>query len=158
MGRNEFLVKNYKIGLNVQNSTLYFGGSLLNLFAFFALPNPNNTQKDIGFFDGYDNVLAIGVVFCNAMIGLAITAVYKYADAVVKCFSSDITAVVLMVISSFFFGLKSSVTMWCGVFVVTFAVHLYIDAVKPGAPTPTAPATKDEASECLAKDQSSQGT
>merc|ERR1711920_1035795 len=95
-------------------------------------------QKDIGFFEGYDNAFAIGVVFCNAMIGLAITAVYKYADAVVKCFSSDITAVILIIISAFFFGLKSSLTMWCGVFVVTFAVHLYIDAVKPGASTSAA--------------------
>merc|ERR1740120_700604 len=67
--RNEFLIKNYKIGLNVQNATLYFGGSALNLFAFFALPNPNSAQADIGFFEGYDNALAIGVVFCNAMIG-----------------------------------------------------------------------------------------
>jgi hypothetical protein len=126
--RNEYLVKNYAIGLNVQNCVLYSGGVILNLAAYMLIPNPNSSQRDIGFFDGYDNFLAVGVVIANAMIGLAITAVYKYADAVVKCFASDITAVLLIIISTFFFALKATITMWCGVFVVAFAVHLYIDA------------------------------
>lgn len=127
--RNEHLVKNYKIGLNVQNAVLYAGGVWLNLGAFFLMPNPN-TDRVMGFFEGYDNVFAVGVVCANAMIGLVITAVYKYADAVVKCFASDVTAVLLIIISTWFFGLKSSLTMWCGVFVVVFAVHLYIEASK----------------------------
>merc|ERR1711915_425001 len=69
------------------------------------------------------------------MIGLAITAVYKYADAVTKCIASDITAVVLCIISSIFFELEGSVTMWCGVLVVCFAVHSYTSS----APPPAAP-------------------
>ncbi|CAK8992243.1 unnamed protein product, partial [Durusdinium trenchii] len=125
--RNEFLVKNFQITLNVQNSVLYSGGVLFNLFAFLFLPNPNNKDENTGFFDGYD-FLAILVVCSNALIGIVITAVYKYADAVVKCIASDITAVLLIIISTIFFGLTSSLTMWCGVFTVTFAVHLYIDS------------------------------
>lgn len=35
--RNEYLVKNYKIGLNVQNAVLYCGGSFLNVSAFLFL-------------------------------------------------------------------------------------------------------------------------
>lgn len=139
--RNEYLVKNYKIGLNVQNMVLYSGGILLNLFAFFFLPNPNSSQEDIGFFTGYDNPLACAVVFANAMIGLAITAVYKYADAVTKCIAGDVTAVVLCVISSIFFELEPSVSLWCGVFVVCFAVHSYTSAApvpQPGPPKPEA--------------------
>jgi len=132
--RNEYLVKNFKVGLNVQNATLYSGGALMNLFAFLFLPNPNNKQGSVGFFHGYDNPLAIGVVFSNAMIGLAITAVYKYADAVTKCIASDITAVILCILSSFFFGLDPTVTMWCGVVVVCFAVHLYTSAAPPPQP------------------------
>merc|ERR1719343_285286 len=141
--RNEFLVKNFKVGLNVQNATLYSGGAFLNLFAFCFLPNPNSAQAAIGFFHGYDNPLAIGVVFANAMIGLAITAVYKYADAVTKCFASDITAVLLCIISSLFFELQPSVTMWCGVIVVCFAVHLYTGAQAPPPPAKVAPVADD---------------
>lgn len=126
--RNEYLVKNYSIDLNVQNATLYAGGFLMNLLAFGCCPNPNSSQAALGFFDGYDNPLALGVVFANALIGLAITAVYKYADAVTKCIAGDITAVLLCIVSTLFFGLQSSLTMWCGVFVVCFAVHIYIEA------------------------------
>lgn len=113
--RNEFLVKNFQITLNVQNAVLYSGGVIFNLLAFLLLPNPNSKNANIGFFEGYD-LLAIGVVCSNALIGIVITAVYKYADAVVKCIASDITAVLLIILSSFFFGLHSSLTMWCGVF------------------------------------------
>eukprot|EP00747_Dinoflagellata_sp_TGD_P185906 gnl/TRDRNA2_/TRDRNA2_42693_c0_seq1.p1 gnl/TRDRNA2_/TRDRNA2_42693_c0~~gnl/TRDRNA2_/TRDRNA2_42693_c0_seq1.p1 ORF type:complete len:459 (+),score=79.24 gnl/TRDRNA2_/TRDRNA2_42693_c0_seq1:98-1474(+) len=144
--RNEYLVKNYKIGLNVQNLVLYAGGTVMNVMAFFFLPNPNSKDSvPKGFFEGFDDPLALGVVFANAMIGLAITAVYKYADAIVKCIAADITAVLLLILSTFFFGLKSSITMWCGVGVVVFAVHLYVEASQapPSLPS-TAP--KDSSS------------
>lgn len=98
--RNEFLVKNFQITLNVQNAVLYSGGVIFNLLAFLLLPNPNSKNANIGFFEGYD-LLAIGVVCSNALIGIVITAVYKYADAVVKCIASDITAVLLIILSFF---------------------------------------------------------
>jgi len=63
--RNEYLVKNYAIDLNVQNSILYCGGFCMNLTAFFLLPNPNSSEASIGFLDGFDNPLAIGVVVVN---------------------------------------------------------------------------------------------
>jgi len=139
--RNEYLVKNYSMLLNVQNAVLYAAGALLNLVAFCIIPNPNSKQANIGFFDGYDNPLALGVVFVNSLIGLAITAVYKYADAITKCIASDLTAVNLCIISSIFFELVPSLTMWCGVVVVCFAVHFYTSA----APAP--PARKPAISE-----------
>lgn len=129
--RNEYLVKNYKIGLNVQNMVLYAGGVWMNLFAFVFLPNPNSKQADLGFFEGYDNPLAISVVLANAVIGLVITAVYKYADAIVKCIAADVTSVLLCIISVMFFGLQSSLIRWCGVSVVCFAVHMYTVASSP---------------------------
>eukprot|EP00930_Biecheleria_cincta_P090725 TRINITY_DN8017_c0_g1_i1.p1 TRINITY_DN8017_c0_g1~~TRINITY_DN8017_c0_g1_i1.p1 ORF type:complete len:412 (-),score=73.37 TRINITY_DN8017_c0_g1_i1:55-1206(-) len=145
--RNEYLVKSYTVALNVQNAVLYSGGVFLNLAAFHFVPNPNS-NADVGFFDGYDNALAIGVVASNALIGLVITAVYKYADAVVKCIASDITAVLLIIISAVFFHLRTTLTTFCGVFVVVFAVHLYIDASKaasastPAKETATAAGSK----------------
>jgi len=123
--RNEYLVKNYAMSLNVQNMLLYAAGALCNIGAFLFVPNPNSAQANLGFFDGYDNPLALAVVFVNSLIGLAITAVYKYADAVTKCFATDITAVLLCIISTVFFELQPSITMWCGVIVVCYAVHNY---------------------------------
>lgn len=134
--RNEYLVKNYTISLNVQNGVLYGGGVCANLVAFLILPGVGS-QKNIGFFEGYENPLAVGVVVANCFVGLAITAVYKYADAVVKCFASDVTAVLLVIISVLFFDLQGSITMACGMFVVVFSVHLYIDATNAAKPAVT---------------------
>jgi drug/metabolite transporter (DMT)-like permease len=128
--RNEYLIKNYKIGLHVQNMTLYAGGLWMNLLAFLLVPNPNSIQAKIGFFEGYDNWLAIMVVVANALIGLAINAVYKFADAITKCISQDLTSVILCIISAFFFGLKTSLLTWCGVATVCLAVHAYASAPK----------------------------
>merc|ERR1712232_359233 len=134
--RNEYLVKNYKIALNVQNAVLYFGGFVMNIIAFAIIARTENKQAQIGFFEGYSNIYAIGVVFSNAIIGLAITAVYKYADAVIKCIASDVTAVLLCVISSTFFELKPTPGMWGGVFVVLFAVRMYSNAAARSAVPP----------------------
>uniref|UniRef100_A0A7S2HXG2 CMP-sialic acid transporter n=1 Tax=Zooxanthella nutricula TaxID=1333877 RepID=A0A7S2HXG2_9DINO len=144
--RNEYLVKNYTIGLNVQQMIMYCAGVVLNVSAFFCLPNPNNHGAAVGFFDGYDSPLALGVVFSNAIIGLAVNAVYKYADAITKCVAGDVTAVLLCIVSAAFFGLKATVTMWCGVFVVCFAVHTFTGAPSVGARPATGdgPASKVE--------------
>lgn len=149
--RNEYLVKHYSISLNLQNAVLYAGGFFMNLASFFLLPNPNSSEAAIGFFEGYGNPLAVGVVLVNAIIGLVVTAVYKYADAVVKCIASNITSVLLLIISSWFFGVNMSLVMWLGVFVVCFGVNLYIEASKavPSRPpgsngqAPEAPPTKN---------------
>lgn len=145
---NEYFLKEYNITMNIQNMVLYAGGVWMNLVAFLFIPNPNSNQAALGFFDGYSSPLPIAVVASNALIGLAITAVYKYADAVTKCIAQDITAVILCIISSFFFGLRATVVTWCGVFVVTFSVYLYMEAGQSPAPanTPASPVSSGTSS------------
>merc|ERR1719240_1545896 len=57
--RNEYLIKNYKFGLHVQNMTLHTGGVWMNLLAFLLVPNPNSLQASLSFFEGYDNPVAL---------------------------------------------------------------------------------------------------
>jgi len=76
---NEHLLKQHSVGINVQNFTLYCLGVVLNLFAY-ALPMPWTTSHS--FFEGFGTFFAVATVTANALLGLAITAVYKYADAV----------------------------------------------------------------------------
>lgn len=127
--RNEHLVKNYAIDIHVQNAVLYAGGLGMNLAAFYLLPNPNSSEASIGFFDGY-GPLAVAVVVANSIIGLAVTMVYKYADAVVKCIAGNVTSVLLLVYSAIFLKVEISLVMWMGVFVVAFGVNLYVQASK----------------------------
>jgi len=122
--RNEYVLKNFDISMHVQNCVLYGSGFTFNMLAYLLLPNPTGGD-DIGFFEGYDNVWAIGVVVSNAMIGLAITAVYKYADAIIKTFAQATTAVLLVIFSVAYLGLRPTVTAWMGVLVVVVATHMY---------------------------------
>lgn len=149
--RNEYIVKHYRIALNVQNSVLYASGAALNVTAFFLVSNPSSAQAGLGFFDGYDSPLAVAVVACNTLIGIAINLVYKYADAVLKCIATDCTAVVLCIISAIFFNLRPSLTLWCGVCVVCYAVYSYSMAARPTERDP-------EASRALVREVSMQGS
>jgi hypothetical protein len=126
--RTEYIVKNFKIDLNVQNMVLYGGGTAMNLFAFCFLPNPNSTQTNIGLFDGYDTWSAKGVILSNAFIGIAISLVYKYADALVKMIATDCTTSILMIFSATVLGTPSTPLTWFGVMIVFVAIQQYGDA------------------------------
>jgi len=126
--RTEYIVKNFKIDLNVQNMVLYGGGTAMNLFAFCFLPNPNNVQANIGLFDGYDTWAARGVILSNAFIGIAISLVYKYADALVKMIATDCTTTILMIFSASVLGTPSTPLTWLGVMIVFVAIQQYGDA------------------------------
>eukprot|EP00746_Dinoflagellata_sp_MGD_P167952 gnl/MRDRNA2_/MRDRNA2_98976_c0_seq1.p1 gnl/MRDRNA2_/MRDRNA2_98976_c0~~gnl/MRDRNA2_/MRDRNA2_98976_c0_seq1.p1 ORF type:complete len:424 (+),score=77.12 gnl/MRDRNA2_/MRDRNA2_98976_c0_seq1:74-1345(+) len=128
--RNEYIVKNFKIDLNVQNMVLYGGGFAMNLFAFCFLPNPNSSQAHIGLFDGYNTMSAKGVILSNAFIGIAISLVYKYADALVKMIATDCTTTILMVFSATVLGTPSTPLTWFGVMIVFVAIQQYGDAGK----------------------------
>ena len=82
------------------HTRLHLGLLSPQVTAFFLVSNPSSAQAGLGFFDGYDSPLAVAVVACNTLIGIAINLVYKYADAVLKCIATDCTAVVLCIISA----------------------------------------------------------
>ena len=85
---NENVIKTYKTSVNAQNVMLYIWGVLLSMVMYYAIPNKylgGSQQGVVSFFDGY-NWAVVGVICANGMVGLVITAVYKYADVVVKTF------------------------------------------------------------------------
>merc|ERR1719247_3149613 len=102
----------------------------MNLFAFCFLPNPNSTHVNIGLFDGYDTWSTKGVILSNAFIGIAISLVYKYADALVKMIATDCTTTILMIFSASVLGTPSTPLTWFGVMIVFVAIHQYGDAGK----------------------------
>lgn len=77
-----------------------------------------------GFFVGYDKT-SIAVVAVNACFGIVVTAVYKYADAGMKCMANAVTTVMLLTVSWALFGLQVPATTLAGCIVVIVAVALY---------------------------------
>jgi len=92
---NEKLVKQAKVNLHLQNLILYVFGFVWNIF-FYAIIPPSlyGTPPEVGFFDGY-TFSALVVVFLNCIIGIVITAVYKYADVIVKTFGMAVSTAIL---------------------------------------------------------------
>jgi hypothetical protein len=80
---------------------------------------------------GADNPSACMVVLFSALIGLAISTVCKYADAVVKTFATATVAANLVILSSLYGLQQPSVVAWMGVLVVVTAMAMYGRITQP---------------------------
>jgi len=126
---NAYIIKTSAkdISLPLQNIVLYGAGVFMN-FQVFALSYAGFLygSNGKGFFEGYDNPFACLVIFCSGMIGVAITFVYKYGDAVIKCFATVLSSMLLLVFSALFFDLDVTVTSISGCMIVFTASYVYM--------------------------------
>jgi drug/metabolite transporter (DMT)-like permease len=149
---NDYMLKNFKLTMHCQNMFLYGAGCIMNVTAFFFLPGwCTHTPPNTGFFDGYDTLPAILVVVFNALIGIAISFVYKYTDAVVKTFASATVTVVLVIFSATYLQKETTLVAWNGVCIVIVATYMYSQAGKLSKKA-TAPAAVAPAKEAPAKE------
>ena len=131
---NQLLLQREKCSMNANNMTLYAAGTIFNTIGHLLVRyvNPNEPM----FFGGYDSIGAILVIISNVFIGLAITAVYKYADAIIKCFATAFATGILLYISPILFGTELGFLALPGTFLVFVASWMYI---RYPAPKPTEP-------------------
>ena len=76
-----------------------------------------------GFLEGYTPVAALLVLF-QAFHGLAVTLVYKYADAIVKNFANSSVMAILIVISYLYFALQTTIHSWLGIIIAADSTWL----------------------------------
>jgi len=127
---NERLIKTYSVNMHIQNAILYTFGLTLNLTLFFFFPNlfvKNETRKQ--FFEGY-SLMVIAIILCNSVLGIVITFVYKYADVIVKTFSTACATGVLLYINVAVFKIKANLTIFLGAIVIFISSYLFL-LVKP---------------------------
>lgn len=117
---NERQLKQTSIPLLLQNAVLYTAGVVFNMVGHFATASSEPT----GMFHGY-SVAVIGVIVTNACTGIAITAVYKYADAVVKSLANSMTTVIVTVLSWMMFNLALNPVNASGCIVVAISVYTF---------------------------------
>jgi len=130
---NEYQVKSAPYSINIVNTVLYVFGVVENslLYAFFDAPG---IKKVSWFFEGYTPSVFL-VVLANSVIGIAITLVYKYTDAIVKTFATACATCALIFISSWFFGLDALFTAYLGCIVVFVSSHIFmVDAKQENLP------------------------
>ena len=96
------LKDNVTASIHWQNLQLYAWGILFNLLGAFA-HDPGALRS--GLFGGY-NVWAVMVVINNALNGLAISAILKYADNIARVYAHAAAMVLTVLISVPLFGQK----------------------------------------------------
>ncbi|KAK2034241.1 UDP-galactose transporter [Colletotrichum zoysiae] len=131
---NQALLKTDDSSLHADNMILYGAGASMNLLCHLVIKTLKADEP--GFFEGYNSFGAIMVIVSNVFIGLAITAVYKYADAVIKCFATAVATGILLYVSPVLFGTKLSFLVLPGTVVVFVASWLYMDNPPPKDPNP----------------------
>ncbi|KAI8586028.1 nucleotide-sugar transporter-domain-containing protein [Geranomyces variabilis] len=133
---NDYLCKNYSASLPAQNMGLYASGAVINIVIFCF---KSAFGDEPGFFAGYNNPLALVVILLNSCIGVAITFVYKYADAVIKSIAGSVTTALLVVLSAILFGAKITVLTGTGSLIIFISTYIYM----VHAPIPAATQRRD---------------
>ncbi len=134
-------VYNYRIlnkgrsSLHMQNMCLYSQGFIFNLVLYFAgiTASGAGKGKNIGFFSGYDNGWVIGVLIMQSFMGLAISAVYKYGDAIIKCLAVAVQSAILLCLDVTIFGIKFTYWQLIGAAVVMLGTYAYFKYALPAA-------------------------
>ncbi|KAE9606425.1 hypothetical protein Lal_00013558 [Lupinus albus] len=108
--------------INVQNFWLYIFGMGFNAVAI--LVQDFDAVMNKGFFHGYSFVTVL-MIFNHALSGIAVSMVMKYADNIVKVYSTSVAMILTAIVSVFLFGFHLSLAFFLGTIVVSVAIYLH---------------------------------
>ncbi|KAK4771873.1 hypothetical protein SAY86_013648 [Trapa natans] len=108
--------------INVQNFWLYIFGMMFNAIAIFVQDFDAVMNK--GFFHGYSLITTL-MILNHALSGIAVSMVMKYADNIVKVYSTSVAMLLTAVVSVFLFGFHLSLAFFLGSTVVSVSVYLH---------------------------------
>jgi len=122
--------------LHTVNALLYAVGALLNGLVYFL--SSSSTMARPSFFSGFDRPFTWIVLFFNTVIGIVVSAVYKYADATIKTFASACATSGLLLINILIYNQEFKIVVILACITVFIATYLY--ATNPVATNTTAEA------------------
>ncbi|KAG2291293.1 hypothetical protein Bca4012_007243 [Brassica carinata] len=108
--------------INVQNFWLYVFGMAFNAVAIVIQDFDAVTNK--GFFHGYSFITVV-MILNHALSGIAVSMVMKYADNIVKVYSTSVAMLLTAVVSVFLFNFHLSLAFFLGSTVVSVSVYLH---------------------------------
>nr|CAB3458393.1 unnamed protein product [Digitaria exilis] len=106
----------------VQNFWLYIFGMLFNLVAICLQDFGAVINK--GFFYGYSFITVL-MILNHALSGIAVSMVMKYADNIVKVYSTSVAMLLTAIVSVFLFSFHISLAFFLGSTVVSVSVYLH---------------------------------
>ena len=119
---NANALKELQMSMPLQNMTLYMFGFAVNMILYLV------TSTGEGFFFGYGSLSVWVLILLNASNGLAINAVFKYGDAVLKTFSQPLCSAILVLLSWALFGMHLDRVKLSGAIIVIMSTFMYIKA------------------------------
>jgi UDP-sugar transporter A1/2/3 len=118
----EVTLKKSKTGLWMRNIQLGLFGMM---FSFMTMMFTDGVQiMEKGMFHGY-NIITWMVVFNQALGGLLVAIVVKYADNILKGFATSVSIVLSSIISFYLFNFQPSFQFVVGTSIVILAVYIY---------------------------------
>lgn len=108
--------------VNVQNIYLYMFGILFNTITIFVYDY--DAVVGNGFFHGYTAIVFI-MILNHALSGIAVSLVMKFADNIVKVYSTSVAMVLTTLVSIPLFGFRLTLPFVLGTSVVSVAVFLH---------------------------------
>lgn len=117
------LKKNMDTSVHIQNFYLYFFGVLFNLLGLALLVVVGH-QSISELFKGYSKVTVLLIVN-NALQGILSSFFFKYADTILKKYSSTIATILTGLMSALFFGHRLTVNFCIGVTIVFISMHIF---------------------------------
>ncbi|KAI8617353.1 UDP-N-acetylglucosamine transporter-like protein [Chytriomyces sp. MP71] len=118
----EKVLKGSKASLWLRNTQLSFFSLIPCLTGIIFLDGSKIAQD--GLFQGYTR-WTFGAIACQAIGGLIVALVVKYADNILKGFATSISIILSAVASVFLFDFQISLSFCVGASIVLYATHLY---------------------------------
>ncbi|GAB5365180.1 hypothetical protein AAMO2058_001035000 [Amorphochlora amoebiformis] len=123
---NSKLLKRPIASFHVQNMMLYSQGFIINILMYFWGINASGGYGKVErFFTGYNNWYVVLVILSQSTLGIVISGVLQYGDAIVKCLSVSTQASILLLCDILIFGYEYNAGAVCGATVVCLATYLY---------------------------------
>jgi drug/metabolite transporter (DMT)-like permease len=129
------------VSIHVQNIILYAYGVIINLILYFIMAsssaatsvpeddnedNNNNYHHSLSFWHGFGQVRVLFLLVLNSLVGLAITMIYKYGDAVLKTLTQPCASAILVFFSYALLGQSLDIVQAAGAGVVIVVTFLYL--------------------------------
>ncbi|CAM9862412.1 unnamed protein product, partial [Scytosiphon promiscuus] len=124
----EMLLKGSKTSLWIRNIQMGVPSIVLSLLTVLGKDWVDVTTK--GFFHGY-NWVVVGVILLQAVGGLVVAVVVKYADNIRKSFATAVSIVISCALSALFFDFRPTFSFLLGSTMVVGSVFLYTKQERP---------------------------
>ncbi|GAB2296679.1 hypothetical protein Dimus_030788 [Dionaea muscipula] len=123
----EFLMKKNNDSLYWQNVQLYTFGALFNMARMVLDDFGNGFEKGAWWrrlFDGY-SITTWMVVFNLGSTGLLVSWLMKYADNIVKVYSTSMAMLLTMILSVYLFNFSPTLQLFLGIIICMMSLHMY---------------------------------